>query len=165
MIDKQMVLDSMLKEIHAIKHLASKVPAGFENYRPGEKQRSMIELLRYLTYCGISGLKAGLSGNWEIGKSLAESAAKLGLTEIPAALERQASELKGLFASIAPDDFSRKMVQRPGQEALPLGRFILDSGFKYLPSYKMQLFLYLKQSGQQSLNSSNLWRGEDPKPN
>ena len=163
MIDKQSVLDSMLKEIGVVKHLAGKVPAGAENYKPGDKQRTTLELLRYLTYCGVSGLKGALTGNWEAGKAYAEAAAKLSLKDIPGALDREASELKELFAKISPEDMSKKMITRPGNNPLPLGRFILDSGFKYLPSYKMQLFIYLKASGRPELASPNLWRGEDPK--
>jgi hypothetical protein len=163
MIDKQMILDSMLKEINVVKHLATKVPAGKEDFRPSEKQRSTLELLRYLSYCGVSGLKAALATDWEIGKRMSEAANKLTLKDIPAALDREANELKDLFAQIKPEDLAQKMVARPGQDPMPLGRFILDSAFKYLPSYKMQLFLNLKASGRPELSTPNLWRGEDPK--
>lgn len=163
MIDKQMILDSMLKEINVVKHLATKVPAGKEDFRPSEKQRSTLELLRYLSYCGVTALKASLTNDWELGKKLGEAASKLALKDIPAALDREAAELKELFAQIKPEDFAKKMVTRPGQEPMPLGRILLDAGMKYLPAYKMQLFLNLKASGRAELNSSNLWRGEDPK--
>lgn len=163
MIDKQTILDSMLKEISVVKHLATKVPAGKEDFRPSEKQRSTLELLRYLSYCGVTALKASLSGDWETGKKLSEAASKLSLKDIPAALDREAAELKELFAKVKPEDLAQKMITRPGQDPMPLGRLLLDSGFKYLPAYKMQLFLNLKASGRAELNSSNLWRGEDPK--
>lgn len=166
MIDKHTILDSMLKEIAVITHLCGKVRPGTENWRPSPEQRSVIELLRYLSYCAISPLKAAITGDWETGKRYSEAASRLSLADFPRALETEARELRGLFTEILSGDFMNKQVTRPGSDPIPLGRFLLDSAFKYLPAYKMQLFLYLKQQGVPGLSSMNVWRGQDapPKP-
>lgn len=164
MIDKQTILDSMLKEIACIKHLITKVKPGTENWRPTESQRSVIELLRYITYTGYGSIKSAVTGDWESGKSRFEAAAKLTLADIPRALDAQADELRRLFAEIPSGDLLSKQVARPGTELTSLGRFILDSSFKYLPAYKMQLFQYLKLQGLPNLGTPNLWRGQDPVP-
>lgn len=161
MIDKQTILDSMLKEIACIKHLAAKVRPGTENWRPTPGQRSVIELLRYISYTGYGSIQSAVTGDWEGGKARAEAASKLSLADIPGALDAQARELKRLFAEIPSGDFLGKQVARPGTEPTSLGRFILDSSFKYLPAYKMQLFQYLKLQGVPNLGTPNLWRGQD----
>lgn len=164
MIDKQTILDSMLKEITCVKHLHTKVRPGTENWRPAEGQRSVLELLRYLSFCGFGPIKSAVTGDWDSGKARVEAAAKLSLGDIPAALDRQANELRSLFSEIPVEDFLGKKVARPGSDPLPLGRFLLDSAFKYLPAYKIQLFLYLKQQGVPNLVTANLWRGHDATP-
>ena len=164
MIDKQTVLDSMLKEIACIRHLCGKVQPGTENWRPTEGQRSVIELLRYLTHCGFNAVKAAVTTDWDSARARVESAGKLTLNDIPAALDAQAGELRRLFAEIPSGDFLGRQVARPGQEPMPLARFLLDSAFKYLPAYKMQLFLYLKQQVVPNLATANLWRGHDAQP-
>ncbi len=164
MIDKQTILDSMLKELAVITHLCGKVRPASENWRPSPDQRSTLELLRYLSYCGISPLKAAATGDWDTGKRYFEAAGKLTLADFPRAIERQAAELKALFAEIPSGDFMGKQVARPGAETMSLGRFALDSAFKYLPAYKMQLFLYLKHQGVPNLTSMNAWRGQDTPP-
>ncbi|MCC6465879.1 MAG: hypothetical protein IT463_11115 [Planctomycetes bacterium] len=162
MIDKQTILDSMLKEFACIEHLAAKVQPGTENWRPSPGQRSTLELLRYLTVCGVGPIKAGAKGDWEIGKKMHDASEKLALQEIPAALKRAAADLKAVMAEIPSGDFQGKTVKRPNGDVMSLGRLLLDTAFKYLPAYKMQLFLYLKQNGHANLNTFNVWRGQEP---
>ena len=35
------------------------------DYRPGEGQRTTLELLRYLCFCGIGGARAMADGDWD----------------------------------------------------------------------------------------------------
>lgn len=161
MIDKQTILDSMLKEFACIAHLAGKVRPGTENWRPSAGQRSTLDLLRYLTVCGVGPIKAGAKGDWEIGKKMHEASEKLSLADIPAALQRAAEDLKATMAEIPSGDFLGKTVTRPNGDKMSLARLLLDTAFKYLPAYKMQLFLYLKQNGHPELNTFNVWRGQD----
>ena len=41
------------------------------------------------------------------------------------------------------------------------GRYLVENLLKWLAAYKMQLFLYIKASGNTSLGTSNLWGGMD----
>ncbi|MDR3502488.1 MAG: hypothetical protein P4L79_07880 [Legionella sp.] len=50
MISKQQFLDSCLNEIRIIKHLYGKITPQMLIYRPSEKQRSMLELLQYISH-------------------------------------------------------------------------------------------------------------------
>ena len=60
-------------------HLAGKVEPGMFDYRPTPKQRSTIELLRYLSFMGpamIPGIKAGAFDvpAWQVAETAAAAA-------------------------------------------------------------------------------------------
>ena len=54
MITMQQLLDSCRHETEVIKHLATKVPADKHDWRPSEGQRSIRELMQYLTAASLS---------------------------------------------------------------------------------------------------------------
>jgi hypothetical protein len=51
----------------------------------------------------------------------------------------------------------------PGGGELPLGAALLNGPFKWLTSYKLQLFLYAKANGA-AIGTVNAWAGMDSKP-
>lgn len=164
MIDKNLLLESLLREIAVVKHLHSKLPAGAENFKPTDGQRTILELLRYLSYCGLAGTIYATTGDAERVKPYREAALKLALAEIPAALDGQAAALKDLFATLDAKELGGKQVTVPWGATDRAVRWLVDLPLKWLTGYRMQLFLYLKQAGRPDLVTSNCWRGEDPKP-
>ncbi len=164
MIGKNLLLQSLLREIEIVRHLHGKIAPGNENFKPTEGQRTTLELLRYLSYCGLGGAIYATTGDAERVKPMREASLKLGLTDIPAALDRQAAALKDLFASLDERELMTREVTVPWGARDTAARWLLDLPLKWLTGYRMQLFLYLKQSGRPELATSNCWRGEDPKP-
>ena len=65
MVTKKEVLSSIRDEIKIIKHLASKIKYNQLKYKPNKKQRTMLELLQYLSYCGLVGTSFTVTGNWD----------------------------------------------------------------------------------------------------
>ncbi|MCC6575314.1 MAG: hypothetical protein IT462_16180 [Planctomycetes bacterium] len=161
---KELILESIQREIAVVKHLHGKIPAGMEHYRPTFGQRSILELMRYLAYTGASGVAYAVNGNGDAVKPLRDAAQNLTLAEIPAALDRQATMVKELFAGINEADALKKEVTVPWGKTATTAQWLLDLPLKWLTGYKMQLFLYLKQAGRAELATANLWRGEEPKP-
>ena len=47
--------------------------------------------------------------------------------------------------------------------AMPRKAWLLETFLKNLVGYKMQLFLYIKASGNSGIGTPELWRGEDAK--
>ncbi len=66
------------------------------------------------------------------------------------------------MSAITAEDLETETVY-PWGEKVKLGRALLEAPLKYLTAYRMQLFLYAKQSGAE-VGTANNWRGVDPKP-
>jgi hypothetical protein len=161
MLDKNDVRDVMLKECDICIHLFSKLNAEALDYRPTPKQRSTLELLRYLTHCGTSGVRMLVEGNYESFKAADAASAKMAAEEFPAAMARQKRELIELFDRITPQQFDTQQVKEPTGETVVLGRGLLDCPLRWLTAYRMQLFLYTKITSNADLWTPNCWMGAD----
>ncbi len=161
MLDKQQILESILSEGEIVKHLIKKIPEGAADYRPTPDQRSTLELLRYLTMCGIGGTLAMNDRHWEGYKEWDAKTANLTLDEIPAAIDQQADALRAYFGELSDEDFSTKMTKTPIGEEISLARALLEVPVKWMTAYRMQLFLYCKQAGNNDIWTPNCWGGVD----
>ncbi|MCA9002782.1 MAG: DinB family protein [Planctomycetes bacterium] len=164
MFDKTDILESLLDEIRIVKHLATKVPAGAWDFRPTEGQRSILETLRYLAFCGMGGAQSMVDGNFDGYHKWCASTENMSAEDIPAALDRQAEAMRELFDSFSNEDFHNKVAKHPMGHELPLGRALLEVPLKWMVGYRMQLFLFLKEAGASELVTPNCWGGVDPAP-
>src|SRR5688572_17288804 len=64
-LTKQELTASLQNEMRILLHLASKVEPKMLDYRPTPKQRSTLELLRYLSYMGPMLIRAIKSGSFD----------------------------------------------------------------------------------------------------
>ncbi|TND10094.1 MAG: hypothetical protein FD123_342 [Bacteroidetes bacterium] len=165
MISRHDMLDAIIKECEICKHLYTKIPADTFDFRPTPGQRSTLELLRYLSICGSAPLHVVLNGSdWSLWKSFSERSATMTAEEFPAAMDRQIEEIKNLFAAIADTDLRSLDVKHPRGEVMKLGTGIVRMPLGWLTAYRMQLFLYAKQSGASDIGTSNNWAGVDRAP-
>jgi len=165
MTNKEQILKSIEKEFKIIDHLYSKIPEGKSDFKPCENTRTIIELLRYITWCGLGTLKTFIDGdedspNYEMYKELLEKSKSMRFEDFPEAMNKQLEEIKILFEKFDDKDLLEKMVMMPNQEKYPLGESIIDTSVKHLTAYRMQLYIYLKILGVK-LNTVNCWLGED----
>ena len=65
-LTKEEVIAQLQKEVRILVHLASKIDRAQLDYRPTPKQRSTIELLRYLVNMGPLLVKAIKSGTFDV---------------------------------------------------------------------------------------------------
>jgi hypothetical protein len=165
MITRQQLIDSLVKECEIAKHLFSKIPADAYDYRPSEKQRSTLELLRYLAVCGSASTHVMLNGSdWKLWKPFTDSMLEMKAEDFPAAMDRQAQALSEMIGSIPEEHFSAVEVKHPTGETMTLGLGLVRMPLSWLTAYRMQLFLYAKQSGAVELSTSNNWQGRDRQP-
>ena len=61
-LTKPELIASLQNEVRILLHLADKIEPGMLDYRPTPKQRSTLELLRYLSMMGCTGLPASMAG-------------------------------------------------------------------------------------------------------
>lgn len=142
-------------------HLASKVDPDQINYRPTPGQRSTIELLQYLTMMGPTLTAAIRGGGFDVNAWTA-AATTAGARDLTAAREALATHAQTYAEQVAKmsDADMRVEIELFGVVATR-GAHLVVKVLAACAAYRMQLFLYLKASGQAELTSSNLWSGVD----
>ena len=164
MVSREHLLAAIVHEVDVCKHLFTKIPEGGFDYRPSEKQRSTLELLRYLALCGIEPIKAMNMGDWSEYSKREKELENMTPAEFPELMTQQAEELRTLLTTTTDEDLQTKIVKAPGAGELPLGTAILRTSYAWLVAYRHELFLRAKATGNQEINTANNWGGVDWKP-
>lgn len=164
-LTKEELIASLKNEIRILLHLAGKVEQAQLDYRPTPKQRSTLELLRYLAIMGPTQLgvieagtfhRAGLTAAW----GPAEAAAKtMSFVEAVSAIEAQADGYSLLLSAWTEADF-RSEIDVFGSPSTR-GSLVVNLVLAAHAAYRTQLFCYLKACGRDELNTMNLWGGAD----
>jgi hypothetical protein len=160
-LTKQELIGSLQNEVRILVHLCGKVKPEMLDYRPTPKQRSTIELLRYLTVMGrilVPSIHAGtfLENEWK------EAEAKAGELDF-AAVVKEIESLSGFYAEAAgkiSDDEMRGEIEMFGSKSRR-GPMLVNLVVCGHAAYRTQLFCYLKACGREELNTMNLWAGID----
>ncbi|MBI1790089.1 MAG: hypothetical protein HYR60_21360 [Acidobacteria bacterium] len=164
-LTKDELITALQNEVRILLHLASKVDPAKLDYRPTPKQRSTLELLQYLTMMGpihLRGVMADVFDRdaWGNAWTTAEAAAKaMNLEEVKEAIGKQ-SELFAEVLGSCSDACLRAEIEMFGPKA-SRGSMLAGLVLCHYAAYRMQLFLYLKASGREELNTLNLWVGMD----
>ena len=164
-LTKSELIDTLQQEVRILLHLAGKVEPAMLDYRPTPKQRSTLELLRYMAIMGPTQLtviekgifdRPTLSATW----SPAEAAAKnMSVDQAVAAIARQSDEYARRLGAWTDADF-RKEVDVFGRKS-SRGLLVITQIVNGHAAYRTQLFLYLKACGRHELSTMNLWAGAD----
>lgn len=164
-LTKPELLASLQKEVRILTHLANKLDAERLAYRPTPKQRSAIELLRYLSYMGPQLLAAGTRGSFDRDAWMAamKEADQRNFDETMAVIESLPQTYERLLADMSDADFRADMKAFDGS-TVSRGQFIVSLVLGGHAAYRTQLFLYLKACGHEHLGTTNLWAGVDMAP-
>ena len=160
-LTKDEVIAQLQKEVRILLHLAGKIDRSQLDYRPTPKQRSTLELLRYLTAMGpilVRSIKTGAFDleRWQADTAKANAA---DFDQVLAMIAAQEAEYAGLLGSWSEADFrgSIELFGRTQTRATWLLELVLNG----CAAYRTQVFLYLKSCGRDELSTSNLWQGVD----
>lgn len=164
MITKQQYEQSLLHEVKVIKHLATKILPGTLDYRPTEKQRSMLELMQYLSHIGGTLLELIIAENRAIFSTSREYAAETTAENFAQRMDAQAQKIQQLLASMNDADITKEFDIWGSGQTQPKGVLLVDNVLKNMAAYRMQFFLYIKASGRHDIGTADAWRGEDTKP-
>ena len=164
-LTKPELIQSLQGEMKLLLHLVSKVDPAQLDYRPTSKQRSTIELLQYLSIFGPIHLRAILAdsfdmNSWRSAWSAGEASAKqLKLHQAQAAI----GSLSALYTELLEPCSDARLSEEIEMFGHKNSRtfLILNLVLSHYSAYRMQLFLYLKSSGREALNTMNLWVGID----
>lgn len=159
MISKETMIQDITHEIKIIKHLAEKILPDTHNWKPTEGQRSILELLQYLSHIGSTFATMISTGSIDHFAERAEKAKTLTADQFQDAMDRQIEDITSTINALT-DDQQQENMNFFGGMVVPKSYVIL-SLLKTLVAYRMQLFLYVKQSGRNDLNTANNWMGVD----
>ena len=161
-LTKTELIASLQKEVRILTHLAGKVDAKVADYRPTPKQRSTLDLLRYMSIMGPGLVQAAKAGGFDgavWGAALKESEAR-DLEQTVATIARQGDLYATLLGEMSEADFRAEMNNFDGSK-VSKGAFIVNLVLAGHAAYRTQLFLYLKANGHDELSTYNLWQGVD----
>ena len=164
---KESLINCMEQEINVAKTLYTKLPKDSLDFSPGEKMRTTLEVLRYLTWCASSTVNFYMIQETDPEKANSNyadyynRAKDMKPGEFPQKMDEQFAEIKTLLAPLSDEDLLNKKVTLPWNIEKPLGEALMETALKWLTAYKMQLFLYAKM-GNPELNTIDCWIYTEP---
>ena len=157
------LIESLQKEVRILLHLASKIDRPMLEYRPTPKQRSTIELLRYLSYMGPMLVRYAKQEKLDEAAwaAIVKEAEARDFDQTLAAIGAHKDTYAALVGNMDDHAFRAEVPEFDGAKT-SCGAFIVNHVLGQCAAYRTQLFLYLKASGREDLNTMNLWVGVDP---
>lgn len=161
-LSKSDLISHLQNEVRVLLHLAGKVEPSMRDYRPTPKQRSTIELMRYMSIMGPQLVKAAKAGGFDPAAWTAaqKEADARDWDQTIAAIGKQSDEYAQLLGEWSDADFQAEM-DAFGRGKVRKGKFLVDLVAGGHAAYRTQLFLYLKSCGREELGTMNLWGGVD----
>lgn len=164
MLSKVEFLAALKRETKILTHLASRLDAKHLDYRLSPAQRSISELLQYLTINAQASTTYFLTGSWDHWEPLADKAKAVDLAGFAKALKKQDAAVAKLLKPISDKSFATKAVKPVwGKGTLPLAQALFENTLTWAIGYRTQLFLQAKAAGVADLGSTDLWTGKAPK--
>jgi hypothetical protein len=161
---KSELIAQLQKEVDILMHLSTKIDRSQLGYRPTPKQRSILELLRYLSIMGpqlVKGAKTQFNvEEWQAANKAAEAR---DFDQTMAVIAGQKDVYAKELAAWTDADFRSEMTAFDGSK-ISRGLFLVNLVLGGHAAYRTQLFCYLKACGRDELGTMNLWMGVDPPP-
>ena len=160
-LTKSELIASLQHEVRILLHLSSKIDRTMLDYRPTPKQRSTIELLRYLTIMGPMLVRFTKAGNFDPAVWTVEEKAAVArdFDQTIAAIAAQGDLYASLLGDMSDADFRTEIVMFGNKTTR--GAFLVNLVLCGYAAYRTQLFVYLKACGREELSTMNLWAGVD----
>ncbi len=160
-LTKSELIASLQNEVRILLHLASKIDRTMLDYRPTPKQRSTIELLKYLSTMGPALVQAAKAGSFDraVWTAADQAAQARDFEQTLAAIAGHTDAYAALLGDVSDAGF-RSEIEMFGSKT-PRGAFIVNHVLCACAAYRTQLFMYLKACGREELSTMNLWAGVD----
>lgn len=163
-LTKAELIAALRNEVRIFLHLTTKIDRARLDYRPTPKQRSTLELVRYLTFMGPELLRAGVTGTFDTDawNAAEQAAGALTYEQAIALLKKQGDAYAASLDRLSDADLRAEV--SPFGEPSSRGAFIVNNVLCGCAAYRTQLFLYLKACGREELSTWDLWAGVDAPP-
>jgi hypothetical protein len=164
-LTKSELIASLQTEVRILLHLAGKIDRAQLDYRPTPKQRSTIELLRYLSMMGPTIVEYARTASTDgaIWAAAEKAANARDFDQTLAAIAAQSDAYAKVLGAMSDADFRGEVTSFDGSKT-SRGAFIVNLVLCGCAAYRTQLFMYLKAGGREELGTTNLWIGADAPP-
>ena len=161
-LTKSELIASLQNEVRILLHLATKIDRAKLDYRPTPKQRSTIELLKYLSVMGPALVQFILAETPDaaVWTSAVLAAEARDFDQTLAEIARHSDAYAKLLGDVSDSDFRAQVDGIDGNKTTR-GAAIVNVVLCGCAAYRTQLFLYLKACGREELGTMNLWAGVD----
>jgi hypothetical protein len=161
-LTKSELMASLQNEVRILLHLASKIDRAKLDYRPAPKQRSTIELLKYLSVMGPAMVQFAMAETPDaaVWTAAVQAAEARDFDQTLAAIAAHTDAYATLLAGVSDADFRTEIDGVDGRKTTR-GAAIVNVVLCGCAAYRTQLFLYLKACGRDELGTMNLWAGVD----
>lgn len=161
MLTKQEFIDMLADEMRVCQHIATKIDPKQLDFRFSEGQRTTLELMRYLSYCGSGTIAAIVGDDWSVFGPLSEAASTMSFEEFPARMDDQIAKIRADLADVPEADFTERRVTMPWGSESSLGAALVGTALQFLVAYRLQLFTHAKTMGASDLSTYDAWMGID----
>ncbi len=160
-LTKSELIGSLKNEVRILLHLASKLDRSMLDYRPTPKQRTPMELLRYLSLMGPMLVKFAKAGAFDPAAWTVEDkvASARDFEQTLAAIAAHSDLYASLLGDMSDADF-RTEIEMFGNKTTR-GAFVVNLVLCGCAGYRTQLFMNLKACGREELGTMHLWAGLD----
>lgn len=160
MISRDSFWKAYIHEFNCIRHLANKVTPEMLAYRPTPGQRSLLELLQYLSYASAASMYALVHETLDDYGVRNTAAKNVTLDNFAETMHEQQAEMYALITRLS----DAQMDQEYDLWGVMTKAEHLLRQLQMVTAYKMQLFLYIKAAGNTAIGTMDLWSGMDTPP-
>lgn len=158
MFSKEEFIAIIVRDLEILKHIHSKILPGTENYRPTEKQRSILELVQYLGYSYKAGFDTLMKADGKVFETYREEGNTITIENFPEKINEQIEILKSGIGNMTEEELNAS-ISLFGAPAMPRKFWMMELFLKSIIAYRTQLFLYIKATGNDKIGTSDLWMG------
>jgi len=158
MYTKQDFINSFENDVRIINHLIGKIPSDKYDFKLMETQRTVADLIQYLSSIFSNTLQVILTNDPGLYKTF-PSAPVITSENAIEHMNAEVVKMKEILATFTEEDLKAPISLFGGPE-MSKGVMLVDYLLQWAAAYKMQLFLYIKQMGIQ-VGTSNVWGGMD----
>jgi hypothetical protein len=164
-LTKSELIENLQNEVRILLHLITKIDRSMLDYRPTSKQRSTLDVLKYLSMMGPTIVRYSLAKtrDFSVWTNAAQAADARDFDQTVAAIAAQPEEYASLLGALSDDDLRQEVTSFDGRK-MSRGAFFVNLVLNGHAAYRTQLFLYLKACGREDLGTTNLWGGVDAPP-
>jgi hypothetical protein len=156
---KKHLIENLEREIVLLKELIPQIEEKDLQFRPAEKMRSTYEIMQYLSGVGAYMFRWMLKNDItpEVRQEVTEYRSTLTLANFSERMDEQLQSIKMYLSGVTEEDLIVRVVELPWKEKMPLGQAIMNCQVKWMASYRMQLFTYLKMNGNAGIGTKEAW--------